>query len=42
VLDAPRSRNVDLGIFRNSNIRERMTLQARSELTYALIPALTF
>jgi len=35
VLDAPGSRNVDLGIFRNFKIRERMTLQARGEMTNA-------
>ena len=35
VLDAPGVRNVDLGIFRNFKVRERMTLQARGELTNA-------
>jgi hypothetical protein len=35
VLDGPGSKNVDLGIFRNFTIRERMTLQARGELTNA-------
>ncbi|HEV3200147.1 MAG TPA: carboxypeptidase regulatory-like domain-containing protein [Bryobacteraceae bacterium] len=35
VLDAPGMRNVDLGIFRNFKVRERMTLQARGELTNA-------
>ena len=35
VLTAPGVRNVDLGLFRNFKIRERVTLQARGELTNA-------
>lgn len=35
VVDAPGSRNVDLGIFRNFKFAERFTLQARGELTNA-------
>ena len=35
VLDAPGSRNVDLGIFRNFKFHERVTLQARGEMTNA-------
>jgi hypothetical protein len=35
VVDSPGSRNVDLGLFRNFQFRERMTLQARGELTNA-------
>ena len=36
ILDGPGTRDVDLGIFRNFKIRERMTLQGRAELTNAL------
>lgn len=35
VMDAPGSRNVDLGLFRNFKIWERVTLQARGEFTNA-------
>ncbi len=35
ILDGPGSKNVDLGIFRNFKIRERISLQARGELTNA-------
>jgi hypothetical protein len=35
VVDAPGSRNVDLGIFRNFKFGERITLQARGEFTNA-------
>jgi hypothetical protein len=35
ILDAPGSKNVDLGIFRNFRITERMKLQARGEFTNA-------
>jgi hypothetical protein len=35
ILDGPGLRDVDLGLFRNFKVRERMTLQARAELSNA-------
>jgi hypothetical protein len=35
LLDRPGSKNVDAGLFRNFKIMERITLQARGELTNA-------
>jgi hypothetical protein len=35
VLDAPGVKNVDMGLFRNFRIKERITLQARGEFTNA-------
>jgi hypothetical protein len=35
ILDAPGTKNVDLGLFRNFRIKERFTLQARGELSNA-------
>ena len=48
ILDAPGSKNIDLGLFRDFHITERMKLQARGEFTNAFnmvnlsAPTLTF
>jgi hypothetical protein len=48
ILDAPGSKNIDLGLFRDFHITERMKLQARGEFTNAFnmvnlsTPTLTF